>query len=155
MHFNANGSVVRVTPTDGIANSLQNLNPFVKTKAATIAWEEGIETATDSLTRNVYVTDISNGDYIKVRSVDFGKGAKSFEANIASASEGNNIEIRLDSLTGTLLAKCAVKNTGGMQKWATIQCKTEQTTGAHDVYFAFKGVEGNLFNFDSWKFKAK
>jgi len=25
-------------------------------------------------------------------------------------------------------------------------------TGVHDLYIVFKGAEGNLFNFDWWKF---
>lgn len=151
LKFNPDGSVQRVDPTEGLAKSVDVLNPFVKVKAATIAWEEGIETAFDSVTGNVYVTDIDNGDYIKVRSVDFGKGTKSFEANIASGLEGSSIEIRLDSRTGTLLGTCTVKNTGGMKKWATVSCKTVKINGIHDVYFVFKGSEGSLFNFDWWK----
>ena len=151
LKFNADGTVQRVEPSEGLAKGVDNLNPFVKVEAATIAWQEGIETAMDSATRNVYVTDISNGDYIKVRSVDFAKGAKSFEASVASVS-GGTIEIRLDSHTGTLLGSCTVNNTGSLQKWAAVSCKTAKTSGVHDVYFVFKGSEGQLFNFDWWKF---
>ncbi len=151
LKFNADGTVQRVEPSEGLAKGVDNLNPFVKVEAATIAWQEGIETAMDSATRNVYVTDISNGDYIKVRSVDFGKGAKSFEASVASVS-GGTIEIRLDSHTGTLLGSCTVNNTGSLQKWAAVSCKTAKTSGVHDVYFVFKGSEGQLFKFDWWKF---
>ncbi|RZJ20005.1 MAG: carbohydrate-binding protein, partial [Pedobacter sp.] len=31
--------------------------------------------------------------------------------------------------------------------------KTEKViTGIHDIFFVFKGPNGNLFNFDWWKF---
>lgn len=153
MKFNPDGSVQRVIPTDGLITGVDNLNPFVQVEAATIAWEEGIEIAADTLSRNVYVTDISNGDYIKVRQVDFGKGAKSFEASLAAVAEGGSIEIRLDSRTGTLLGTCAVKNTKELQNWTVQSCKIAKTSGVHDIYFVFKGGEGNLFNFDWWKFK--
>jgi hypothetical protein len=154
--FNADGSIPLITPTkEGVKESASNLNPFTNVEAATIAWEEGIETATDSITRNVYVTDISNGDYIKVRQVDFGKGAKSLEASLASVVEGGSIEIRIDSRTGTLLGTCAVKNTGGLQNWTVQSCKIAEIVGVHDIYFVFSGGEGNLFNFDWWKFKNK
>jgi hypothetical protein len=152
MNFRADGSVQRVEPTDGLTRGVDNLNPFANIEAATIAFEEGIETDTDSLTRNVYVTAISNGDYIKVRQVDFGKGGQSFEARVASVTEDGSIEIRIDSSTGTLLGTCTIKNTGGLQKWATASCKIEKITGIHDIYFVFKGGEGNLFNFDWWRF---
>ena len=102
----------------------------------------------------VYVTDIDNGDYIKVRSVDFKKGAKSFDADIASAS-GGLIEIHLDSSGGTLIGTCNVKNTLSQQAWTTQSFKVKKVKGIHDVYFVFKGGEGDLFNFSRWKFNPK
>jgi hypothetical protein len=90
---------------------------------------------------------------IKVRSVDFGKGAKSFDASVASASSGGKIEIHIDSISGSLLGTCIVDNTGDWQKWVTKSCKIIKTKGVHDLYFVFKGDEGQLFNFDYWKFK--
>ena len=150
--FNADGSIPVMTPTKmGVIESAANLNPFVRTEAETIAWEEGVETANDEKS-GVYVTNISNGDYIKVRSVDFGKGAKTFEASVAAASKGGKIEIRMDDKNGSLLGVLDVKNTGGDQMWKTIACKVKKISGVHDVYFVFKGGEGDLFNFDWWKF---
>jgi len=151
LKFNGDGSVQRVEPTDGMARGVDNLNPFAKVEAATIAFEEGIETASDSLTRNVYVTDISNGDYIKVRRVDFGKGVKSFEANVSAIAQGGSIEIRMDNPTGTLLGTLNVKSTGGLLKWTVQSCKLTNIKGVHDICFVFKGSESLLFNFDWWK----
>ena len=151
--FNADGSIPLIAPTkDGVKESAANLNPFVRVEAETIGWEEGIETAKDEKV-GVYVTDISNGDYIKVRSVDFGKGAKSFEANVASATDGGSIEIHVDRPTGTLLGTCIVKSTGGVINWAVQSCKVNKIKGVHDIYFVFKGGAGDLFNFDWWKLK--
>lgn len=152
--FNPDGTIPRIAATEGITKGVGNLNPFLKVKATTIAWEEGVETASDA-TVGVYVTDISNGDYIKVRSVDFGKGAKSFQASVAAMQDGSEIEIHLDSVTGALLGTCVVKKTGGMLNWTVQSCKTAQVNGVHDVYFVFKGGEGNLFNFDWWILRAK
>ena len=150
--FNTDGSISLITPTkEGVKKSAANLNPFAKVQAETIAWEEGIETAKDEKT-GVYVTDISNGDYIKVRSVDFGRGAKSFEASVASASKGGKIEIHIDSPSGLLIGSCKVESTGDWQKWITQKCAIKKSKGVHDVYFIFKGSEGKLFNFDYWKF---
>ena len=53
------------------AAPIGHLTPCETTKAATIAWEGGAGTET-SPTSGVYVTGINGGDYIKVRSVDFG-----------------------------------------------------------------------------------
>lgn len=130
------------------------LNPFIQNEAETIAWENGIETAKNSQV-GVYVTDIDNGDYIKVRGLGFGKGAKAFEANIAAATAGGAIEIHLDSLTGPLAGTLPVKNTGGLQSWKTGSVKVKKAQGVHDVYFVFRGGNGPLFNFNWWKFSRK
>ena len=112
----------------------------------------GLKTAKSAENGCIYVTKINVGDYIKVRSIDFGKGAKSFEVNIASASNGGAIEIHIDKSDGSLIGTCSVKNTGGWQNWAIQSSKVNKVDGVHDVYFVFKGGEGDLFNFDWWKF---
>ena len=100
----------------------------------------------------VYVTKISGNDYIKVRSVDLKKGAKKFEASVASAASNGKIEIRLDDKDGELLGTLNVENTGGNQNWKTQSCKLDKVKGVHDVYLVFKGNGDELFNFDWWKF---
>ncbi len=152
--FNADGSIPLIQPTkEGVTESASNLNPYIRVEAETIAWEEGIETTSEKET-GIYVTDIDNGDYMKVRSVDFNKGAKSFEASLAS-TQGGSIEIRIDGRDGELLGKLDVKNTGSDQSWETQSCNVNKVTGVHDVYFVFKGEEDDLFNFDWWKFIKK
>jgi arabinoxylan arabinofuranohydrolase len=153
--FNPDGSITELSHSKlGVTKPVANLNPYLRTQAETMAWEEGIETASFTKT-GTYVTDIDNGDYIKVRSVDFGKGAKSFEASVASTSKGMKIKIHIDSLSGPLLGTCAVESTGDLQKWVTKKCALSKTKGIHDLYFVFMGEDGGTFNFDWWKFKTK
>ncbi|HNU77522.1 MAG: glycoside hydrolase family 43 protein [Prolixibacteraceae bacterium] len=152
-NYNADGTIPLIIPTkEGIKQSVANLNPFKKVEAETMAWSEGVKTASDSKT-GVYVTQIDNGDYIKVRSVDFDKGARKFKASVASASAAGQIEIRTGSIDGELLGVCEVKNSDRMQKWTAQSCKVKKTRGVQDLYFVFKGGEGPLFNFDWWRFK--
>lgn len=126
------------------------LNPFKRTEAETIAWSQGLKT--EKGTNGMYVTDIDNGDYIKVQAVDFGKGAKKFEASIASVSTNALIEIRLDSIDGPLLGSLKIKSTGGKDTWLNQSGAIKKQSGVHDVYFVFKGTGSDLFNFDWWKF---
>jgi len=148
--YNKDGSIPRITPTTNGVRPIANLNPFIRQEAETIAWEEGIETDR-SAEAGIYVTQISNNDYIKVRSVDFKKGAGKFHAQVASTS-GGTIEIHLDSPVGELLGSCEVKNTGGLQSWTSVSSQVKKTKGVHDLYFVFKGGQGDLFNFNWWKF---
>lgn len=98
------------------------------------------------------VCNIENGDYIKVKGVDFSKGASSFEARVASGSEGGTIEIRLGGPKGTLAGTCAVPGTGGWQTWKTVTCTVNGAAGIHDLFFVFTGDSGLLINFNWWKF---
>ena len=126
------------------------LNPYKRTEAETIAWSQGVTTAKG--TNGMYVTNIENGDYIKLQAADFGNGAKKFEANLAGGAHNGVIEIHLDSPTGTLLGSLQIKSTKGASKWSIRSCKVTKQTGVHDVYFVFKGVGNTLFDFDWWKF---
>ena len=153
--FNADGSIPLIKPTKaGVIKSAMPLNPYKKIEAETIAWSEGLKTAQNPET-GVYVTKINNRDYIKVRDVDFGKGASAFEARVASASNGGKIEIHIDALTGPMIGTLKVEPTGGDIDWAVQTCKVTRVKGLHDLYFVFEGGNGDLFNFDWWKFNAK
>ena len=102
----------------------------------------------------VYVTDIHNGDYIKVCNVDFGdKGAAKFIASVAGATDGGAIELRLDSETGPVIGTLKVKSTGGVDKWETQSCDVSGAKGVHDLILKFTGGSGPLLNFDWWKFE--
>lgn len=150
--YNPDGSIPRIkNTTKGIVNGAANLNPFKKVQAETIAWTEGIETEFDKEV-GIFVTAVDNGDYIKIRNVDFGEAAKTFSARVATASTGSNIEIRVDSPTGMILGTLSVKPTGGLKDWKLLSCPLKKQKGVHDLYLVFKGNGKDLLNFDWWKF---
>lgn len=151
LFYNADGTIKQVIPTKDGLPQLKYVNPYVENLAVTIHKENGIETEPCSEGgRNVGY--IENGDWIQVKGVDFGSGAKSFEARVASGSSGGKIEIRLDSLTGTLIGTLTVLGTGGWQEWTTEKCDVSNVTGVHDVFFKFTGGSSYLLNFSKWKF---
>lgn len=152
-HYNADGSIPLILPTrEGVKEGVGKLNPFERVEAETIAWSEGLKTASDSNT-GVYVTKIDNGDYIKVRSVDFGKGATNFEAAVSSLLPGASLEIHVDKIDGDLLGTLKLEETGSVQNWEVQSCSVKKVKGVHDVYLVFKGDRGDLFNFDWWKLR--
>jgi len=151
-NYNADGTIPTINMTTAGVPGVGNLNPYVTTQAETISWASGIETEVSS-EGGMNVGFIDNGDFIKVKGVNFGSGATSFEARVASATSGGNIELRLDnSSAGTLIGTCAVTGTGGWQTWVTKTCTVSGATGIHDLYLRFTGGSGSLFNINWWKF---
>jgi arabinoxylan arabinofuranohydrolase len=150
--YNGDGTIPTINgTTGGVVTGVGNLNPYDTTQAETICWESGIKTEVCS-EGGIDVDSIHNGDYIKIEGVNFGAGAASFLARVASATSGGNIELRLDGQTGTLVGTCSVTGTGGWQTWATRTCTVTGATGIHDLYLRFTGGSGLLFNFNWWKF---
>jgi hypothetical protein len=157
--YNPDGTIPKLPwfggklPEPGVPQ-VGTFNPYDTAQAETICFEKGVRTeACKDVGSGMNVDSIHNGDYIKVKVVDFGvNGAKSFDARVASATNGGTIELHIDSLTGPLVGSIAVTGTGGWQTWATKSCTITKVTGVHDLYFKFTGRSGLLFNFNWWKF---
>ncbi|WP_335868957.1 beta-1,3-glucanase family protein [Bacillus sp. 2205SS5-2] len=96
---------------------------------------------------------IENEDYIAFHNLDFAEGGvKEIQARVASNTAGGEIEVRLDSVTGPILATVAVSHTGGWQSWNSITTEIANIAGIHDVYLSFKGSGEGLMNLNWIKF---
>ena len=149
--YNSDGSFPVIRMSNDGPEQLEALDPYVRNEAEKICFEVGIETESCS-NGGMNVANIENGDYIKVSGVDFGTGAESFTASVASATNGGKIEIHLDSIDGLLAGTLDVPGTDGWQNWVEVSCDISGTEGKHDVYFKYIGGDGYLFNVDWWKF---
>lgn len=154
----SHGSKVIVIPFDGAALDSGSVPPapdprsaFTQIEAESYDNQSGVQTESCS-EGGENVGYIENGDYAVYRNIDFGSGSASFQARVASAASGGNIEIRLDSLTGTLIGTCPVAGTGGWQTWAVARCNVSGVSGKHDLYLKFTGGSGYLFNLNWFKF---
>jgi Beta-xylosidase len=129
-------------------------NAFSKNEAEDITTYTGVSTegASDG---SQNVCDIQGNDWVCYKNVNFGdNGAVCLSAQVASATSGGVMEVRLGSTTGILIGTVNVENTGGWQSWVTKNIEVTKTTGVQDVYFVFKGT-GTLFNLNWWKFRDK
>ena len=170
--YNADGSFPTIMPTDEGVQPVGKFDPYRKVEAETMAFSKGIKTEQNDEV-GVYVTDIHNGDYIKLQNVAFdNKYPRVFKARVASGLRGGQIEIRLDSVRGRCLGKVNVPGTGGWEKWQTItldldysilkdiDAPTRTLSGialpeTADLYFVFTGRKGpKLFNFDWWEMRG-
>lgn len=94
---------------------------------------------------------IENNDWIGFRSLDFYKGISSIEVRVASATSGGTLEVRVGNSNGTLLGSISVPGTGGWQDWVTVSGDLSSVTGVKDLYLAFKGGSGFLYNVNWFK----
>jgi hypothetical protein len=97
------------------------------------------------------VSDIHNGDWIKLREVDFSKAPSTITVTAASALQGGQIEVHLDSIKGEKIATVDIAPTGGWEEWEDFSAPISKIQGTRDVFFLFKGLKGcKLFNLDKW-----
>lgn len=158
--FNADGSIPKLpwfgvgNPTPGVPQ-VGSFNPYDTVQAETICWSKGVRTEVcKDVSGKMNVDSIHNGDYIKVKGVDFKSGPKLFEARVASGSSGGSIEIFVDSVNGTKIGTCTFQGTNGWQTWVTKSCEVSGVSGKHDLFLKFTGGNGLLFNFNWWKFTS-
>lgn len=130
---------------------VEPVSAFNKIEAEDYISQYGVEIEDNISDTGKNIGFIQNGDYT-VYSVDFGDGATGFQARAGSESNGGNIEIRLDSITGTLVGTCTVANTGGWKTFTDVSCDIINVTGKHDVYLKFTGESDYLMNLDWFKF---
>ena len=145
---------------------LSNLNPYNRVEAETMAWGYGLKTAKMGIAntgvvadmpastgkRNMYVFDINDGEYIRLRSVDFSaKSAKQFLIS-AAASGSVEISLKLDNVEGPVIGKTTVKSTGSLEKYKSFTAKVQNASGVHDLYICFDKTQGDI-HLDWWQFK--
>jgi len=161
--YNVDGTIQKLPfwSTTGV-KQLGTINPYNRNEAEAMAYSEGLKTTmVTEWERNVswnkgkkvadryFVTSINNGDYIKIQGVDFSKGSKSVDVNVASLY-GGAIEIHTDKIDGPLLGVIQVTTSGEGDLWKTVTAPVKNVLGVHDLYFVFSGKK-DLFNLDWWK----
>ena len=142
------------------------LNPYQRVEAETMAWGYGLKTAKMGIEntgvvekmpfstgkKNMYVTNIDNGEYIRLRGVDFGTvGAKQFILS-AAATGSCTVTLRLDSTDGPVIGMTTVKPSGNLDKYKSFGTKVKNASGVHDLYICFDNASGDV-RLDWWTFK--
>lgn len=91
---------------------------------------------------------VERGDYAVYKNVNFGEGAISFKGMVASEL-ASNIELRLNSPSGTLIGTLKVAVTEGWNEYEEQTCSVSGATGVNDLYLVFSGP----VNIDWFKFE--
>ena len=157
--YNKDGSFPTIMPTNEGVKPVATFSPYQRVEAETMAFSRGVKTEQNNEV-GVYVTDIHNGDYIKLQNVDFANRIpRTFSARVASGLRGGQIELRLDSVQGQRIGTLQVPATGGWEQWQTITIDlppvAQLPTKVCSLYLVFTGRKGpKLFNFDWWEMRG-
>ncbi|MBO4905416.1 MAG: family 43 glycosylhydrolase [Bacteroidaceae bacterium] len=166
--YNADGTIQEVPYwlDQQPLKQLHWLNPYQRVEAETMAWGYGLKSAKMGIDntgavmdmpestgrRNMYVFDIDNGEYIRLRGVDFGvQGARSF--SITAASTGSvTLTLRVDSPEGPAIGTVTIGRTGSVEKYRPFSTKVKNAVGVHDLYLCFDKASDDV-RLDWWQFK--
>lgn len=157
MTYNADGTIQQLPYfLDAELNQVRHFDPFRRVEAETMAWGYGLKTTRENPSGpwnpTQFVTDIDDGEYIMVKGVDMGRGAKRFTASVSAGLYGGTMELRLDAPDGQMIGQIEVPYTAF--KYRELQCELKSAKGVHDLYMVFRGSakqKRNLFNFDWWR----
>lgn len=148
--LNPDGTIPFIPQTkEGVA-PIGTLNPYERVEAETIAHSYGLKTDRLSGDRH-YVTSIHNGDWIKIREVDFGQNpATLLTVETLNFKNAGSINFYIDDTYEQ--RPVASIQVDGVANVKTAKLMTP-VTGKHDVYILFHSdQDGELFDFDWWKF---
>ncbi|MBQ8921117.1 MAG: endo-1,4-beta-xylanase [Oscillospiraceae bacterium] len=140
-NYNPSTGAITCTATMGGVAQLEYLDPYQKNGAETMANNGGIQV---SGVGDTVVTDIEKGDWIKVKGVNFGAGAKSVTVR-ASSKNGAYIKVCAGGTDGTPIAYAEIPAGGSM---SDITVPVIGASGVSDLTFVFSGQ----LEFDSWQF---
>lgn len=182
MH-NDNDTMDMTIPDRKGVEAVDTLDPYKRVEAETIAWhKEKVDGEYQTVNRagsmdtiwieddsqkmktaaceepggeynfnNLALTNIKTGDWSAVANADFGNGGKlSFVANVKGIG-GGTIKVYLDSLNGECIAELNVPADSGYGLLNTDI--TADVSGVHNIFFAYEGGDGQLFDIDYWQFE--
>lgn len=155
--YNSDGSIPAVNISKEGPAPVGEINPFERIEAETMAWSQKCSISQNKK-EGVFVTETRMKGFIKVREVNFGdKSPKLFSASLAAGVDGGILEVRLDSVKGSLISSIKLPRTGGWDNFKVLTSEISQVVnGKHDIFFCFNGQNitagRELFNFDWWRF---
>ena len=174
MKYNADGTIQELPYwlDQQPLEQLQWLNPYNIVQAETMNWGFGLKSAKVGIEntgdvnempystgrRNMYVYDLDDGEFIRLRGVDFAQGAKSFAVSAAcqpffgGTEGGATVTLRLDSQNGPVIGTARISSTGSVHDYRMFQTSVRRTSGVHDLYLCFSRVKGDV-RLDWWQFR--
>jgi hypothetical protein len=138
---------------------IKNFDPYKTYKALTSSKQRNVRSRTD-WTKGKPVVHVltplaTKESWIRVSGVDFGNGAENLRVKAANVGDGNKIEIRKGSVSGTLAGTCELAKTSGWNNYTDNDCAMSGLTGVVDeLFFVFKGSKDSTMGLIEWEFQG-
>ncbi|WP_298772325.1 carbohydrate-binding protein [uncultured Fibrobacter sp.] len=149
----------KLTFTNPGPKQIKNFDPYRTYKALTSSKQRNVRSRTD-WTRGQAVKHVltplgTKESWIRVSGVDFGNGAQNLRVKAASVADGNTIEIRKGSASGTLAGSCSLTKTSGWNSYVDNDCAMSGLSGVVDeLFFVFKGSKDSTMGILEWEFQG-
>ncbi|MFJ9034382.1 PQQ-dependent sugar dehydrogenase [Streptomyces sp. NPDC102274] len=96
--------------------------------------------------------DVQNNEWVKYHPVSL-KGVTGIRARVSSDKAGNVATFRYDSVTGPVVARVTVPNTGGWETYTEVNVPvTNAVEQPRDLFVVFTGGSGAILDLDSYTF---
>ncbi len=155
-YHNEDGSIPFIPFTkEGVVTPIKNLDPYKRVEAETMAEARGLKN--DRLAgRDHYVTDIHDGDWMRVRSVDFKDCGQKLVTVVVGRQRGKGtIEFHIDNMEGEPFCTVPVNTDNAGFPTASFSYLIDtNVTGVHDLYIVFRCETPEPFTFDWWQFNS-
>ena len=157
--YAADGSMNSLTFTKEGPKQIENFDPYDWYPALTSSKQKGIRSRSNwslgKVAEHLLLPLSTKESWIRVSGVDFGTAATGFTVEASSAADGNKIEIRTGSATGTLAGTCTLKNTGNKNTYAENKCEVEGLKGiVNQLFLVFKGNQDSTMYVKAWGFEG-
>ena len=139
---------------------LENFDPYDWYPALTSSKQKGIRSRSNFVlgkAAETFLLPLSSRteSWIRVSGVDFGKAATGFTVEAASIADGNKIEIRTGSATGTLAGTCTLQKTANKNTFIENKCEVDGLKGVVNYLFlVFKGNQDSTMAIKAWGFEG-
>jgi hypothetical protein len=131
-----------------------NPTPSPTIQAESYSGSKGV--LTHSAGTGTVVGNINSGSWLSYDNVDFGTGKTKFIASVgmdpSHVTIDKQLELRLDSPTGTIIGTFTINSTGGWDTYATQTCSVSGASGIHKLYIVSKGSGDGFGNIDWFTF---
>ena len=154
--WNDDGSFPFIPQTkEGIVTPVKNLDPYKRVEAETQSQCSSLKVDRNP-GKDHFVTNINDGDWIRVRSVDFKDcGQKAVVVVVGEQKGKGTIEFYTDNMVGEPFCKVPVnRDNAGFPTAAFTYLIDTDVQGVHDVYIVFRCETPEPFTFDWWQFNA-